>query len=197
MAARLAFYSDGDAGVLAPRGWHCVGISGSSGAALIVTPERRSATDVLHREHQYRGPGVQIVYHFGGTSGRFAVAKTIARVFPDHMSFARRVADNAALDGIEFALPSGPYPDDVLRRVSAREVEFATPAGRTGLGTEDSMFAADMPISGIVTIEPEEDMNVLQLTHKLAPEDADLAPEIARNFRQWGGRAQAPNERSR
>ncbi len=39
-ARELAFYTAGlDLGVLAPRGWHCFGVYGSSGEALYVTPD--------------------------------------------------------------------------------------------------------------------------------------------------------------
>lgn len=37
-AERLAYYSTGDMGVLAPRGWHCFGLYGSSGSGLHVGP---------------------------------------------------------------------------------------------------------------------------------------------------------------
>jgi hypothetical protein len=40
VARRLAYYESGvSRGVLAPRGWFCFGVYGSSGSAFLVTPE--------------------------------------------------------------------------------------------------------------------------------------------------------------
>jgi hypothetical protein len=38
-AGKLAFYKGVIEGVLAPRGWYCLGIYGSGGDALVVSPE--------------------------------------------------------------------------------------------------------------------------------------------------------------
>ena len=47
-----------DLSVLAPRGWHCVGLYGSSGSFLIVTPEPHDAKDFSDRETRVSGPVV-------------------------------------------------------------------------------------------------------------------------------------------
>ena len=46
-AAQLAYYASRDLGVLAPRGWHCLGLEGSNGSVLIVTPEPHGAADLM------------------------------------------------------------------------------------------------------------------------------------------------------
>jgi hypothetical protein len=190
-AARLAYYSDGYDGVLAPRGWHCAAVSGSGGGALIVTPGLLDVRTIGQMTSKFSGPGVQLTWSLGGTSGRFAVARRIAQLFPRYRKFAWRVAHE---DGIVFdPLPSGPDPGDRIRRLSATEVEFTTPAGGTGLGREASMLDASLPIHGRVLLYPSDDMNVMQLSYRLPRGQAGLAPAIVREARRHGGRASAPS----
>jgi hypothetical protein len=48
MAGRLAYYkAEKGSGVLAPRGWYCLGTYGSNGEALYVSPNPIRAADVL------------------------------------------------------------------------------------------------------------------------------------------------------
>jgi hypothetical protein len=112
-AQRLAYYKPAHgAGTLAPRGWHCFGTYGSSGTNLYVSPEPLSSADVFSTNWKgFSGPVVQLSVEDGGTSGRFAVARTIARVFPAHTKFVKDVI----AEGIEPAssFPSGPYPNDL------------------------------------------------------------------------------------
>lgn len=88
-AERLAYYkAEYGVGVLAPRGWHCFGTYGSNGATLYVSPDPINAADLLSTSWKgFAGPAIQISVAEGGTSGRFEVAKTIARVFPKHKAF--------------------------------------------------------------------------------------------------------------
>ena len=80
------------------------------------------------------GPAVVLTDDFGGTSGRFDVAKIAARVFagPEKAFVASVIAE-----GIEPKenFPAGPYPADKLTYKTPTLVEFATPAGKDGLGT--------------------------------------------------------------
>ena len=49
-AKRLAFYkAEVIAGVLAPRGWFCLGTYGSGGASLLVSPEPFDSAETLFR----------------------------------------------------------------------------------------------------------------------------------------------------
>ena len=152
--------SDGLA-VFAPRGWQCLQLTGSNGSTLVVTPERHSLEDM----HGLRGSAVQISLSYGGTSGRFEVADVIARYFPEHMAFARRVAAEWILDR---PLPSGPFPADRIRRPNATVVRFTTPARRLGMGT-NSLLAPDAdPIQGLVVLLDHEDgPDILQLSVRL------------------------------
>jgi len=107
---RLAYYKaeEGVAGVLAPRGWHCFGTYGSNGGTLYVSPDPISADDLLSTSWKgFAGSVIQISYEVGDRSGRFAVAKTIARVFPSHKNFVEGVV----AEGIQPA-SSFPYGSD-------------------------------------------------------------------------------------
>ena len=91
VAQRLAYYkAEYSAGVLAPRGWHCFSTYGSNGASLFVSPEPMDSKTLLSLDWKgFTGPAIQISVSDGGTSGRFEVAKVIARVFPEYKAFAQ------------------------------------------------------------------------------------------------------------
>jgi hypothetical protein len=146
-AAKLAYYSTFDAGVLAPRGWHCIGLYGSSAESLIVTPERHNAEEFFQDNAIIRGPVVHWSHSFGGTSGRFIVVPAIARYFPRYLPFVLEMKKlNADLD---FGpLPAGPRKGDAISRRTSDYVRFTTPAGRRGEGTHSWLVPGDLPIEG-------------------------------------------------
>jgi hypothetical protein len=111
----------------------------------------------------------------GGTSGRFGVAQTIARVFPAHRDFVR----NVIAEGIEPAssFPFGPYPNDDLVYRSNEIVEYKTPAQKEGLGTSSGLQINAEPISG-VAILIGEDTNLLKLSVRLSSYQTDLTSSI-------------------
>jgi len=89
----LAFYqSASDDGVYAPRGWHCANLGGSNGWMLFVAPYPIKPDDFLmpHRI-TVAGPFYSGDGEIRGTSGRFDVARLIARYFPEQRGFARSV----------------------------------------------------------------------------------------------------------
>jgi hypothetical protein len=172
-AAQLAYYASSDLGVLAPRGWHCQGLEGSNGSSLIVTPGVHRAAELLSGTSLH-GPAVQIAVSFGGTSGRFAVANMIARAFPAHMNFARRVA----AEGISDPLPRGPYPGDRMVRLRPNVVGYTTPPGREGLGTDSRLAPDDRPIDGLAIIDPADDLNLVKLDVRLPAAQVGLATTI-------------------
>ncbi len=84
LALQLAWYQGRyGQGVLAPRGWHCFTTYGSNGSSTYVTPQPLTGNQILSTTWKgIDGPAIQISDMFGGTSGRFAVAEVISRVFP-------------------------------------------------------------------------------------------------------------------
>ena len=125
----------------------------------------------------FTGPVIQISTEIGDTSGRFGVARTIARVFPSHKAFVRRVI----AEGIEPAsdFPSGPYPKDRLIYKSKEIVEYQTPAQTDGLGTQSRLQKNADPIRG-VAILVGSDPDLVFLAARLPPNKADLASIIIR-----------------
>jgi hypothetical protein len=96
MAGRLAYYkAEKGSGVLAPRGWYCLGTYGSNGEALYVSPNPIRAADVLSttKWKGFTGPAIEASFLYGDTSGRFDVARMIARVFPGYRKFLQKVID--------------------------------------------------------------------------------------------------------
>ena len=175
-ARQLAFYQAKDSsGVLAPRGWRCFYFYGSSGATLLVAPSGnlQSALDA-----PLSGPAVVATLDFGGTSGRFAVAKYSARLFArEQQAFIASVI----AEGIEPKenFPSGPYPADKTTYRGARMVEFETPANTDGLGTSDRLQRNSQPIAGMAKLKDSADgPDFFLLTVRLPAEQANLAPAI-------------------
>jgi hypothetical protein len=178
MAQRLAYYQAEDSpGVLAPRGWHCFSTYGSNGASLFVSPDPiDSKTVLLSSEWKgFPGSAVQISVSDGGTSGRFEVAKVIARVFPAYKTFAQ----NVIAEGIEPAsdFPFGPYPGDELRYRGKNIVEFETPTNSQGLGTDSRLQMNASPIDG-VAIVAGADTDLTQLSARIPASDSDLIPAM-------------------
>ena len=161
VAGKLAHYTADGMDVLAPRGWHCIEMYGSGGAFLLVTPEPHSA-DELQTFRPLPGPVVELSYLNGWTSGRFDVARVLARLFPSHRAFVRQVIR----EGMEPArnFPFGPYLADRLTRHGRSEVEFTTPPGRAGMGTVmDRLSPSGMPVSGMARLATQDGVTLLDV----------------------------------
>lgn len=174
-ASRLAYYqAQNSFGVLAPRGWTCFYLYGSSGASLIVAPSGKLDDFDL----RLAGPAVVMSVDSGGTSGRFLVAKYSARLFPrEEQAFIAGVI----AEGIEpkANFPFGPYPKDKTTYKNARLLEFETPANADGLGTSDRLQKSAQPIVGMATLKGSAgEPDFFLLTVRLPVDQAGLAPAI-------------------
>lgn len=174
---RLAYYQASQGlGVLAPRGWHCFGTYGSAGATLHVSPRPIDATRLLSPNWGgFAGAEVELSVSLGDTSGRFEVAKIIARVFPSRRAYVRKVI----AEGIEPAnsFPFGSYPKDRLTYKGKNVVEYITPAETDGLGTSSWLLKGPQPISGVAILLGQTP-SLLKLSMRLPPELAQLGPVI-------------------
>jgi hypothetical protein len=180
-AGRLSYYkAEYSAGVLAPRGWHCFSTYGSNGASLFVSSGPLDTKALFSPEWKgFAGPMVQISVSSGGTSGRFEVAKVIARVFPAYKEFV----ENVIAEGIEPAgnFPFGPYPQDKLTYRGKNVVEFETPPKTKGLGTNSRLASNASPIAGVAIIAGV-DTDLIQLSARLPDKDRDLRPIIVKQI---------------
>jgi hypothetical protein len=184
IADQLAWYEyNGDAGhfgTLGPRGWNCFVTIGSNGWTLYIAPELLDSAKLLEHKNWngFRGPAIQLSVSDGGTSGRFEVAKVVARVFPAHRNYARRIIAEGFGRASEY--PFGPFPSDHLTYKDKDLVEFTTPAHRKGLGTISWLLPSDQPITGfaLLTIGPDVDTELLQLSLRLPPSLSFLAPTL-------------------
>jgi hypothetical protein len=183
LAQRVAYYKASDgSGVLAPRGWYCFGTYGSDGSNLYVTPMPLNSAHLF--SDSWKGissNGIQLSESNGDTSGRFEVAQIIARVFPAHLAFVRRVV----AEGVEPAtsFPDGPYPADKLTYKSKETVEYVTPPNTEGLGTKSFLIKDAYPIDGVALLTGEE-LSLTHLSVRLSPEMSDLLPVIIRQVEQ-------------
>ena len=183
LAQTVAYYKASDGvGVLAPRGWYCFRTYGSDGSNLYVTPMPLNFADLF--SDSWKGIssyGIQLSESNGDTSGRFEVAQIIARVFPAHSAFVRRVI----AEGVEPAtsFPYGPYPADKLTYKSKETVEYVTPPNTEGLGTKSFLIKDADPIDGVALLTGEE-LSLTHLSARLPPEMSNLLPVIIRQVEQ-------------
>jgi hypothetical protein len=171
-------------GVLAPRGWHCFETYGSDGSNLYVTPATLNSADLF--SDKWKGIasyGIQLSESTGDTSGRFAVAQIIARVFPVHWDFVRQVIAEGIQPATSF--PYGSYPGDRLTYKNNETVEYVTPANADGLGTESFLVKDADPISGVALLTGKE-LSLTHLSARLPPGISDLLPVIIRQVEQDG-----------
>ena len=99
----------------------------------------------------FTGPAIEVDAIDGGTSGRFSVARVIARAFPKHRAFVQSVID--LFDSAEDYTFS-PYPGDKLIYKSDRVVEYRTPPKSEGLGTMTSRLQSNEdPIDGVAILQ--------------------------------------------
>jgi hypothetical protein len=151
-AQALAYFATvPGSGVLAPRDWYCLGIYGSGGGALLVSPQPIDSAKIFSRDWSgFSGPAIEISHTFGDTSGRFQVAEIIARVFPAYKAFVKGVMVMFGMPTNSFAF--GPFPKDVLSYKSNRLVEYKTPAQTDGLGTHLWIKKNSSPIEGMAML---------------------------------------------
>jgi hypothetical protein len=186
VAPKLAYYkTENGPGILAPRGWHCFGTYGSAGTHLFVAPQPIPAQSLFSSNwHRFTGPAIQADNISGGTSGRFEVARVIARVFPTYQEFVRQVI----AEGIEPAshFPSGPYPKDQLTYKTDWMVEYRTPPHTEGLGTNSSLQKNDDWIDGVVILQGPETY-LLKLAMRLSADLYALESPIRAQFEKESG----------
>jgi len=177
IAQRLAYYkAEYGPGALAPRGWNCFSSYGSDGSSLFVSPDPINTSDLSSMDWKgFTGQVIEVSEMDGGTSGRFEVAKVIARVFPEYKTFAQ----NVIAEGIEPAsdFPFGPYPSDKLTYRAKNIVEFETPANAQGLGTDSRLQMNASPIDGVAIIAGA-DTDLVQLSARVPANDSDLIPAM-------------------
>ena len=181
-AARLAYFVvEPGLATLAPRGWHCVNIYGSSGADVLITPQLmdvNTAVETIQNKHS-DGPAVALTYSSGFTSGREEVASVVSRVFPAHRSLIR----NAAANNETKPVFPGPFATDRLKYISQESLEFVTPAGKMGIGTLLApLHPASQPISGVqILVRNRGDCcDLISLSIRLPSADSDLVPLLIR-----------------
>jgi hypothetical protein len=194
-AANLAYYkSEWNPGVVAPRGWKCIGMSGTSGVVLVVFPPEIKTDDLLSlARKEIVGPAVQVRQSDKNRFSREWIAKVSARVFPKYTTFTKSlIKEMDLLPASEF--PFGPFLMDKLVYKSDRVVEYQTPANSTGLGTMDRLKPDDHPIQGVAVLKGKPD-TLLFLGVRLPADKAGLELEIIQQIeRENEGKTMIPQE---
>ena len=176
-ASLLGYYKAEEGfGVLAPRNWYCFDTYGSSGSNLYVSPKPINRANFFSGKWKgFTGPAIQLTTEDGGTSGRFEVARVIARVFPAYKTFAQKVIDEGLDPSSDF--PFGPYPVDKLTYKSSGTVEYETPPLTDGLGTSSWLLKNASPINGVATLLGQTP-DLLYLAVRLRPKLTNLTSVI-------------------
>ena len=180
-AEQLAWYqfnldpSTPELGTLAPRGWHCFGTYGSNGSTLYIAPEPMNADKLIFGKnwHGFTGPAIQLSLSIGDTSGRFEVAHVIARVFPAHHAFAKKVMAEHLDSPADYHF--APFLTDKLIYKNPNLVEFTTPAHSDGIGTMSLLRPSDHPIRGLASLDVAGDMSLERLIVRLPPNLEELS----------------------
>jgi hypothetical protein len=179
IAKYMSYYTaqDEKGGALAPRGWYCFGIYGSSGASLFISPNPINQKLFFDPESKWKGfdgPIVLLSFTNGDTSGRFEVAEVISRVFPDYAYFVRNVEEMFDF----FEATTEPYPDDLLNYKSKGVVEFRTAAQSEGLGARgETIRPNDRQIDGVAMLTGDAP-NLVMLSVRLPEELTKLVQPI-------------------
>jgi hypothetical protein len=157
LAEQLEYYQGDDSpGVFAPKGWSCRAWNGSTGSVLLVTPKRLAPP--FFPLPRISGPAVMIETSDGTGPGRIHVAIVATQLFPlvggEFIAAVRQ--EHLVSDGV---FDVEPHPDDQLRYLSDRFVEYTTPAHHAGIGTEGLLETSDLPITGltILNVQAEAD----------------------------------------
>jgi hypothetical protein len=181
VAHRFAYYEAMSGyGVLGPRGWHCLGTSGSSSVELFVLPQPLQPGDLYGPKWKgTTGSAIQVLGVDGNGSGALAVAEVLARVFPNQRVFAQNVFNGFDLPAGTYKF--GPYPSDRLIRQTATLVEFHTPPHSEGLGTMDQLKAGNNPIDGVAILQGQTP-DLLMLRVRLPSNLRSLATSIIRQL---------------
>jgi hypothetical protein len=181
IAARLAYYVSDYSEIVAPRGWYCLGLLGSSGSGLIISPKPVVLKDLLTaKDAGFYGPIVMASHNFSGTlGGRFEVANVAARVFP----VARKYVDSVLHDwpNLRGTIKFIPYPGDEIRRLSDTKIEFQTHPNQEGLGTAGSLVMTNaQPVDGAALLDEEFDLLMIKV--RLPEADRDLTRMVLQAF---------------
>ena len=177
MAGQIAFYhAEHSPGVFAPKGWSCRAWSGSNGTFLAVTPQR--ILPPYYPLPTITGPAVTVDSWDASSSGRFHVAIIAAQLFSaDGGEFSARVRQDHLISDASFTTAHS--PDDDLRYVSDRIVEYTTAANRKGLGTDSMLDSSNSPIRGLITLDLKNESNALtEIRVKLPPNLTPVADAI-------------------
>lgn len=174
---QLAYYTVGGLGVLAPRGWHCFGIYGSSGDKLFVYPDKIEESSFFGpSERKFSGPVLSLAITDADGSGSHQVAEVVDAVLPafranfshvlQEMKESREPAQRLSVR------------EDTLVRKSERSVEFVTPPHSAGLGTWGRWLAASaLPTNGLVFLG-DASMRLVHLSVRLPKGQQWLIPTI-------------------
>ena len=178
-ARQLAYYGHRAAlSVLAPRGWRCFEVHGSSGMSVLVTPDSRDPDSFFRKAES--GPAILRSLELGAGSGRFRVAEVIARVFPSRRAFVENLIRSFDAPASQFTF--GPHSDDRLTYRGPNVVEYLTPPRREGLGTGYWVAANDSPISGVAMLRGSAP-DLVFLAARLPAAQAGLIPVIIRQVK--------------
>ncbi len=178
----LAYYQAAvGIGVLAPLGWGCHGIYGSSGHILFVAPKPMDKWLAAFPRAKPTDPMIAVLFATSETSGRFQVAEIAGRIFRGYRRYVEGVREG--FEGFPDWSAEGPFPADHLSRKSKTAVEYQTPANAEGLGTYVGLGKSEIPIRGAAVIAGKRPhLDLFLLAVKLPANLKTLGAAVIRQF---------------
>ena len=174
-ASKLAYYESAvTQGLLAPRGWHCFGLYGSSGSDFYVKPDPIDETHPFSQP-DFTGPVVLFSHTWGQGSGTFQVSQVVARAFPKRWDYGRRAVDLYLASGITY----GPFPSDKLTYKGDELIEYITAPNSSGLGTIALIKPSTQAIEGFALLQGQTP-DLLMLAVRLPPKMRRLTSQIVK-----------------
>jgi uncharacterized protein YraI len=187
-AEKLSYYTASNGlSVLAPRGWSCLGSSGTNGKRLLVMPTKEQVEKYWSASSSDRGwagawPEAVVVSSVTDrASGSHLVARYSAALFP---GLARNGNKWRDLDG---TIRVESYPFDHLVKIDGFDaVEYETPAGVSGAGTVlNDLGSSSDPIVGAAFYEKDGGLTTISsVAVRLAPSNIHLSSSIVGQFEE-------------
>lgn len=180
VARRVAYFASANNGILAPRGWSCFSVYGSSGTTLWVTPKPVDKRLIFDAKFKLKGDVVELTYTLGGTSGRFEVAEVSSGLFPVARDFVKSVVEEEKdIGALPLQLSRKPFPNDLIGRRTDTVVQYTTPPRKEGLGTHSNLCPNATPIDGLAELIADGgDFDLIELNVRLPQRDRDLVTPI-------------------
>lgn len=168
----VAFYKGRDgAGIFAPAGWHCYGLSAVDSKAIIVSTHELPTSGIP--PEPLDAPVIELSSVDGKYADRLTVARYASMLFPDiSKDFVGKVEAQGIWPRSDIEVPAS--PTDSIRRLNPELVAFETPAEMKGLGTGRLVKVGPTPVSGLAALNDRGHFMAVSILRMSLGDQADV-----------------------